>query len=618
MERRLACAVLVFALAACSGAGGGAIPNGAAQSANQQTLNLQTLRSVPAPAAAAAAKRHHPKKVRVKIRIRVPKAKRFHNPRVRHRMTVSENTQGIIINAYPAGNDTPAAQVGSAWADISPSSTHCSAGTNDARTCTISIEAPPDTGGTDFVATTYDAVQTSDTPTGNQLGYGLCTKTLVPGSSPTASFSLSSVLSQVELNLTPPVLHTIIPATATLDVYGLDADYDVIVSNGFIDGNGNPVTVNIADNNTLGGNLSLSTSSLTAPSPTGILVTYAGGYQGGGSTTVTFTASSSVTSNATTALTAIDPSFTSITDSNLSSNNPYHGGMIANDTGGVLYSYPAVNGGISYYSGTGTSVTSSNAATAPDPIRGGIAAGSGTNYAIPGNTFSTFGSFSPVWTPLGSAPAAPLPNGSGLAYGAGSLFWTSGTDLAQYNITGNSVATYPFAFSVTATGGVAVDSSGNVWVADGIYNYVDKFTAPSYSDTFYSLPGCEASDVLDDINYSGSEHIYVSQGGCGSITQLDTSGNIVNSISIDYQGNQVSVYYMMPDDLQAGIFWFDFSYNGHIGIGRMDTNNNPPTYSTALDPNDSCCASPGALATASNGIIYMVDDTVSTLVAVQR
>ena len=111
------------------------------------------------------------------------------------------------------------------------------------------------------------------------------------------SATLSSVLASVSLDLTPNTIHQIIPTTGTIGVYALDADNDVIVSNGFVDPNGNPITLSFNDGQQrLNGTLYFSTSSISAPSPTGVQYVYApqnGVLVDAGNQTVNFSVSSS-------------------------------------------------------------------------------------------------------------------------------------------------------------------------------------------------------------------------------------------------------------------------------------------------------------------------------------
>jgi hypothetical protein len=624
MERRIGCALLVLALAACGGAGSGSMPSVATQSGAQTQSGMQIqnrLQTQSGIDASSDARKKKKKKVRVKIRIHVP-GRKARNKRVRKRMTVSENTKGIQIVAYKSGDRTT--PLGTVTADISAAgapSNGCTILSNGERTCDVSLLAPPDAPtDTDFVATTYDVVPSGGTfPSGNVLGYGVTSQAIAAGTSPTVNFTLNSVLASVQLAVTPASLHTIIPSTQTLSVYALDADGDVIITNQFIDQNGNDLSIGLSLSNSLGSELSLANNSLSGSSSNGVVLTYQGMYQGSGTTPVTITASASGLPNATTTLTAIDPNFTTISDTNLSTNNPYHGGMTFDALGGVYYTYPSNYGGITYYNaGSGTPYTSTYAAPGGNPIRGGIAAGGTTQYAVGGN--QTFYYTQPEMepTPVANSSPAPVPNGSAMAYDAtNQALWSlAGTNLVEYPVNGGIPATT--SVGIQASAGLTLDSNDNIW-------YVDNTTTnnPSGDDEICKYNGSvtcyplEPGGVPYDVLANGNGIFVTDHGSTPAILQIDQStGAIKQQITVP---NGAVPWYMLADNAQPGIIWFDYLINGdQIGLGRMDTNNNPITFSMATDYNGPGGSQPGAIGAASNGLVYMVFEGTNSLIQVQR
>jgi hypothetical protein len=202
---------------------------------------------------------------------------------------------------------------------------------------------------------------------------------------------------------------------------------------------------------------------------------------------------------------------------------------------------------------------------------------------------------------------APVPNGSAVAFDpiAGGIWYTSGSSLVDYPVASGSPN--PISLGVNASAGVAVDSLSNVWVVDNVDSRIIEYPGPNNP----LQPGGAPWDVL--INSNG---IYVTDHGPNpAIIQLNSSGNIVNTIPVP--GGAVP-WYMMPDNAQPGIVWFDCLVNGQIGIGRMDTNVNPVTFVVATDLSGPFGAQAGAIGAASNGLVYMVFDGTSTLVQVSR
>jgi hypothetical protein len=205
---------------------------------------------------------------------------------------------------------------------------------------------------------------------------------------------------------------------------------------------------------------------------------------------------------------------------------------------------------------------------------------------------------------------APIPNGSAMAYDTpnSALWYTSGSNLVEYGTLGGTTTTVPV--GVTADAGLTLDASDNVWFVDNVNNDVCQ-----YSGTLacYTLePGSQPYDILA---YGG--RIFVTDhGSTPAILELDGSGNIIAQTVVP---GGATPWYMMVDNAQVGVIWFDYSINGNqIGIGRMDTNFDPPTFSMATDSSGPTGTQPGALGAASNGLVYMVFDNTQTLVQVQR
>lgn len=427
-------------------------------------------------------------KVQVSITMRVPGAASARNAALRRRFTIAQNTAGALISVYTAGNDT-GTPLATTAVNIEPSpapGSTCTA--SDAlgnRSCTFDISAP--VGTDDFAITTWDQAPTgaSIPVSANELGWGLDPSVaIVAGATANVSVTLSSVLASVSLDLTPATLHQIIPSTGTIGVYALDADNDVIVSNGFVDPSGNPITLSLNDDNSLNGALYLSTSSISAPSATGVQYFYAPGngpLSSSGNQTVNFSVSSSYDAVTTTgaALNAIYPSFTSITDPNLSVNNTHHGGVVFDTQAGVYYTTPLNFGGISYYSGSGSSITDNAAAVSTAPILGSIVSVTGAFVAIAGNQELTFGAPpSSTIAPGPNSALMPVPNGSAVAFNNGGAIWyTSGSSLINYPLfSGSPSAT---GIGVNTSAGVAVDASSNVWVVDNVDSRIIEYPGPN-------------------------------------------------------------------------------------------------------------------------------------------
>ena len=568
-------------------------------------------------------------KVQVSITMHVPGAASAHNAALRRRFTIAQNTAGAVVSVYTAGNDsgTPLATTA---ANVGPSSSICTA--TDAygsRSCTFDISAP--VGTNDFAITTWDQAPTGNSiPSGaNELGWGLDPGvSIVAGATaPTVSVTLSSVLASVSLDLTPTAIHQIIPTTGTVGVYALDADNDVIVSNGFVDPNGNPITLSFSADNYLNGTLYFPIGSISAPSPTGVQYVYQPGngvLSTSGNNTSNISVNSSYSGVTTTgaALQAIYPTFSDVVDFNLTIYNSYHGGMAFDGLGGVYYTTTSGFGGVSYYSGTGGTSSSIYSGTASNPVRGGLAAGTvASNPSLLSVTGSQelLGNFNGASTAMNlTGPTTqPLPNGGAIAAstsaGITTLWYAAGPVLVSLN-TQTFVATTYSSFPDAPAAGVTVDASGNVWIVDSVDDQLYKFP---YGSTSLGLPpyplqpGGQPFDVF--VNTNGE--FVTDHGPNPAIIQLNSSGNIVNTISVP---DGAVPWYMMPDNAQPGIVWFDYLLDGQIGIGRMDTNTSPATFVMATDNSGPNGSQAGAIGAASNGLVYMVFEGTQNLVQVSR
>ncbi len=562
-------------------------------------------------------------KVQVSFIMHVPGAASAHAAKLKRIYTVAQNTAGAQVSVYNAGNDT-GTPLATTAANIEPSTSLGSTCTaSDAygnRSCSFSISAP--VGNDDFIITTYDQAPSGTTipVSANELGWGIDPDvTITAGSPAVVSTTLSSVLASISISLTPAVIHQLIPTTGTINLFALDADSDVIVFNnttGFVDPNGNPITLSFNLDDSLNGALFVNSPTINGPQLTGVQYTYQPGngvLSTSGNLTANFSVSSSyggvTTSGAVAALQAIYPTFTSISDPNLNVNNTHHGGIVFDTSGGVDYTTPNNYGGISYYNGSGANVSSSYSAMATAPILGSIVSVPGGPFlAIAGNQEQLFGQ--PPISTIGAGPNStlmPVPNGSAVAFdpNVGGIWYTSGSSVIFYpDLSGlpNAVS-----IGVNAAAGVAVDSSSNVWVVDNVDSRIIEYPGPNNPLQAGGAPW----DVL--INGNG---IYVTDHGPNpAIIQLNSSGNIVNTIPVP--GGAIP-WYMMPDNAQPGVVWFDCLVNGQIGIGRMDTNVNPVTFVVATDVSGPFGAQAGAIGAASNGLVYMVFDGTSTLVQVSR
>ncbi|HZZ01002.1 MAG TPA: hypothetical protein VFE36_15685 [Candidatus Baltobacteraceae bacterium] len=598
-------------------------------------------------------------KVTVTFNVSVPGVRRAHHqrhqrqlsPRLKRVWSIAANTAGIQVVAYASGDRSKA--LGTTVANISAGSAKCTASDPyGGRTCSLDLQAPP--GNDDFVATTYDRVPSGGSIPSNakQLAYGVATKTITAGSAANVALSLSGVLAKIQLDVTPNSLHTIIPSTATLNVYGLDADNDVIVTDAFIDASGNPISVNLSVDNTLPlatsaasssstpPSLTLNPATITAPQPAGVALTYApqaNGIVNASNQTVTVSASPSASSVTTTPakITAIAPSYATIVVTNLDVSNPYHGGIAFGPTSSysddAFFTSAGGNGAMNECAGcSNSSSPTAVTGTVTAPIYGDFVgtgtafSGSNTIYLIAGNSCETVSS-GPSLNPCANSSPAPIPNGSGMAYDAtnAGVWYASGTNVAFYAPNGGA----PISNIITdrTIGGFTLDSTAKAWFIDTARSTLRSCTVNvglgSMSCSTGTSLGATPFDILDVTNASGTERLLITDTGSHAIHVRDITGAFVANVSLP---SGTTPWYLMPDNVQAGIAWFDYmDSGGAIGIGRIDTNANPPTILMATGPvgpiySSSASPTAGAMGTSPAGYVYTVFDDAQQLVRWNR
>lgn len=605
-QRWFASVLIIYLLNACSGA---------------STLP----RSGTAPGGAAAAKR-----TTVTVKVTVPGAKAAANSALRRIYSVASNTSSIVANVYATGNDT-GTPLATATASIAAASANC--GASDAqgnRTCSFTLTAPVGVA-VDFVFDTYDGAG----GTGNVIGAGTDPdQTIAIGSTPTIPVTLNSVLSTITLNAVPSVIHSIVPQTITLDVYALDADNDIIVSSGFVDPSGNTETVTVSESGTstspslnssltFNGTSGQTTTTLSAPAPTGLQLTYNGQANDSGSP-LTFAASvapTNVTTNNATLAIAY-PAFAAngtFADSNLSYTGAVHGGAAFSNVPGPspYFVYTTQAGAIDFYKYPSSGVTQSSGGAASGYFGGSVNDTTNNTYYFVAQsglysvTDAGLGSLSPASACSGSCPPG---NASGLGFDSsgGYLYYTSGTNLVQYSI--GSGTTQTANIGVVASGGVTVDPNHNIWVVQtganaSLLMVSNAFPSPSISPiTLYS--NSQPYDVVT----AGNGDIVVSDKEYDQLWVFSNGGSYLGTYSLPCCSN--APWYLAPDPAQPNIVWFDYaSGSGQIGIGRLDINTGNIGIETyGAGPYG---GQPGALAVSNNEGIVMVYDGENTLVQVQ-
>jgi hypothetical protein len=242
----------------------------------------------------------------VTVRITVPAAIHPTNATKRMPAFVSPSTNGVLVNVYAATDTTRTTVLGTGAVDVSSGSPACGGTTGTPRTCTVPIPAPA--GNDTLVFTSYDAPPSGGSFAGaHALGSGSATQAIAQGQANAVNVTLGGILSAISLALSTPRVHGTVASQHALTVAALDAAGNVVVSDPYVDANGNPVTIFLGAAPNPSSQIVLTATTLTAPS-TGVTVSYNGTATAAYASTITATASNGPT--ATTTLTMIGPSET--------------------------------------------------------------------------------------------------------------------------------------------------------------------------------------------------------------------------------------------------------------------------------------------------------------------
>ncbi|HTW83252.1 MAG TPA: hypothetical protein VMD91_04170 [Candidatus Sulfotelmatobacter sp.] len=188
---------------------------------------------------------------------------------------VSPATQSIVITLLTVNGTAYTGSPREVASNLTSTNPNCS---GSPLTCTVT--APAVAGSDVFQVVTYDAQQTTPTPStpaGNALSGADVTLTMIAGQAnadPTPLI-LDGVVDHVVLALSPTAETAGTPGTVGVSVEAYDKDDNLLVGPGnYADANGDALTIHLSDSDTSGHTM-LSTTSLTAPT-SGITLSYDG------------------------------------------------------------------------------------------------------------------------------------------------------------------------------------------------------------------------------------------------------------------------------------------------------------------------------------------------------
>ncbi len=460
----LACTFAAL-LSGCGGGGsvGGPLPVPTSSSAPVQSANVQFVVKIPAITSVSGTLR----------------ARSAARP-----MDFSPSTQSVAIAIGANVLKT---------ADVSASSSLCTAALGGGRSCTIGVTAP--TGSDQFTVTAFDGTN----GTGNTIAKGTVAAT-VSSQAVTVNVAVTGTIAKLSLVLANPYPPVGTAATVNVTVMGIDVDGNVVMGP-------YPSPVSLQDSDASGAT-SLSTTT-AANSSTAITLNYAG-VQPFGSATITASLSGFASA---TAIFAPSPAFL----------NTY----VVPSTG----RFP---------------VGPWNIAKGPDG-----------NMWVAATGTSEFIKVTPDGTQTAYALSQPSDQLLGIVVGADGNLWSaeSGNSAIAKITTSGVITEYPLPASVpglanpvTFPGSVTLGKDGNIWFADQAYNVVGNIT-PSGTITEYALP---ANAGVAGITSGPDGNLWMTDLGNNAILKVSTSGQVLASYALASSQSYPSGITAGPD----GNIWF--------------------------------------------------------------
>jgi streptogramin lyase len=447
----------------------------------------------------------------VSVRVVVPAPVRPTAATKRVPKFVSPSTNGVLVNVY-ASTDTQHQNVlGTAAVDVSSGSPACGGTTGTPRACTVPVPAP--SGSDTLVFTSYDAPPSGGSfASAKALGSGAATQTIAQGQPNTVNVTLGGVVSSISLSLPTPLIHGTVASQQRLTVAALDADGNVIVSDPYVDANGNAVTLFIGAAPNPNSEIVLNATTLTAPS-SGITVTYNGTATAAYTSTITVTASNGPA--ATTALTLIGPKET-VFPTTTANSFPF---TITNGPDGNLWFTEAGVGQVGRITPGGT-IAEFTAPAGPALLQGITSGPDGNLWVADANNGL-----------IKLTPAGSFSGGFGIAgvvlvaAGADGALWATeegGNAIGRWTTAGAHTNNFPMPQGASSPLGIAGGPDGNLWIAESSRNRIARLTTGG-TFTEFTLPQLNSGPAFITAGSDGNLWFTENASRVGRIT---TSGTI--------------------------------------------------------------------------------------------
>ena len=391
-------------------------------------------------------------------------------------------------------------------------------------------------------------------------------QTINAGANNAVSVTLGGILKSLAVAIPMQQIRGTVPSSQNIIVEGFDADHNVIVTDSYVDANSNPVSIGVALTTNTANVFSLGATSLSAPPPTGVKLSYNGGATAGFATA--FQVSSAGGATASGAITVLGPTFTEFnapgtsTPNNLAlapaaSHNKdvwftdFAGNKVGRVTSaGVITEYPAwgthpngITGGPAgnadmwvaeltssdiYWFGTDGASHGHTPTTTPNAGPYGITAGTDGNLWFAEEFAGKIGEITPGGVmvneyPVPSANPVPLFLTAGPD---GNIWFTDGGSGNIGRITpAGAMTLFPLPAGAASTpDGIVAGADGRLWFSERLGNNIGAITTGGVI-TEYALPTANAQP--NGMTAGADGNVWFVESNLNKIARISASGAVV-------------------------------------------------------------------------------------------
>jgi virginiamycin B lyase len=495
------------------------------------------------------------------VHVHIPAATKSHHARLRRAHFISASTNGLQVKVYAPNSSHTGTPLAVSVTDLSSASASCTLNADGSRTCTFTVPAPPPAD--DFVFTTWDQKPVSGAipPAAKQLAAAsIIDRTIAIGTANVINVTLGGIVASLQLSLPNAIgtstrvsnIHGVVASTQNFGVNGLDADGNVIVSDGYVDATGAAQSIAVAVSRSiatcgsgtlqLGSGTAGGTVSLSAPATSGVQFNY-----GATSLAQLFTAEAPCSftisaiagsSSATGSFALLGPEFTEYTTPTA---NAGPSGITLGSDGAMWFTECTASqiGRIPTNATPGTPLITEYPTLTSNSLPEGIAAGSDGALWFAENQASNIGRIPTNATPGSSAQVTEFPTTTAvsgptaIANVAGGLWFTEkfANQIAAISTAG-TIGEFPVPAPTASSGpiGITGGPDGNAWFTESTKSAIGNISLlVAATDT----PLSGAGDFPYGIASGSDGALWFTEQKTGTVGRITTGGVVTNEYLVD-------------------------------------------------------------------------------------